>query len=402
MAKIMVVAGGEWQCPIVKTAKRMGHYVLCSNLYEDSPAFRYSDESVVVDVLDKERHLKIAEQYQPDVILTDQSDIAVPTVAYVAEKMGLKGIGTDKARLFTNKYAMRDFCRAHGFPTPRYRLCHTSREAEDFLKQIKKAILKPLDSQSSRGIHIVESQEQIRQYFADTLQYSNSEKAILIEQYIEGREFTVDGLKTADSYYVTAVSKKEHFIHNPSIAKELLFSNYDSEYDYDALRRLNTEIVLEMGLPFGQTHAEYKYMDGVFYLIEIAARGGGTKISSDLVPIMSGINSNEAYINTLFGKEERLQIHYDKNRYAVLGFFDLRPGKVISVRGLEEARHMEGIREIGLDLHAGSSILQASDDRSRAGYYIICADSYEELRSRETVMKNAIKIQYEGDSHGNT
>ena len=335
MAKIMVVAGGEWQCPIVKTAKRMGHYVLCSNLYEDSPAFRYSDESVVVDVLDKERHLKIAEQYQPDVILTDQSDI-------------------------------------------------------------KKAILKPLDSQSSRGIHIVESQEQIRQYFADTLQYSNSEKAILIEQYIEGREFTVDGLKTADSYYVTAVSKKEHFIHNPSIAKELLFSNYDSEYDYDALRRLNTEIVLEMGLPFGQTHAEYKYMDGVFYLIEIAARGGGTKISSDLVPIMSGINSNEAYINTLFGKEERLQIHYDKNRYAVLGFFDLRPGKVISVRGLEEARHM------GLDLHAGSSILQASDDRSRAGYYIICADSYEELRSRETVMKNAIKIQYEGDSHGNT
>lgn len=30
MAKIMVIAGGEWQCPIVQTAKSMGHTVICS------------------------------------------------------------------------------------------------------------------------------------------------------------------------------------------------------------------------------------------------------------------------------------------------------------------------------------------------------------------------------------
>ena len=263
MAKIMVVAGGDWQCPIVKTAKKMGHQVICSNLYENSPAFAYADVGEVANVLDKEKNLEIAKKYMPDAILTDQSDIAVPTVAYVAEQLGRKGIGEDEARLFTNKYAMRDFCKEHGFAYPKYKLCHTVAEAGELLDELHKIIIKPLDSQSSRGVHIIENGEELEQCFPDAMQYSNSEKAVLAEQYIEGREFTVDGIKTEDAYHVTAISKKAHFAYNASIAKELLFSHYDDEYDYDDLREINKRMVEKMGLPFGLTHAEYKYMDGI-------------------------------------------------------------------------------------------------------------------------------------------
>ena len=70
MARIMVIAGGSWQCPIVKTAKEMGHYVLCSNLYEDSPAFKFADERKVANVLDKEKNLEIALGFKPDAVLT--------------------------------------------------------------------------------------------------------------------------------------------------------------------------------------------------------------------------------------------------------------------------------------------------------------------------------------------
>ena len=206
MAKVMVVAGGEWQCPIVKTAKAMGHYVICTNLYEDSPAFQYSDIGEIADVLDKKRNLEIAQKYKPDAILTDQSDIAVSTVAYVAEKLGLKGIGVNKANLFSNKFLMRQFCEKNGFPYPKYQLCHTYEEAEIFFKTLQKAIIKPLDSQSSRGVYVIRTLDQLRKHFEDTLQFSNTEKAILIEQYIEGKEFTVDGLKYMDDYFVTAIS----------------------------------------------------------------------------------------------------------------------------------------------------------------------------------------------------
>lgn len=396
MSKIMIVAGGNWQIPIIKTAKRMGHYVICSNLYEDSPAFAFADIGEVADVRDKTKNLEIAQKYMPDAILTDQSDIAVPTVAYIADELGLRGIGYDNAKLFTNKFAMREFCRANGFAYPEYQLCTEKSEAKQFLNKNGKSIVKPLDSQSSRGIHVVENAMDIDEYFDDALQYSNVEHAILIEQYIEGREFTVDGIKLDDTYHVTAISKKAHYDYNPSIAKELLFSNYDDEYDYDELREINKAMVCEMNLPFGLTHAEYKYMNGKFYLIEIAARGGGTRISSDIVPIMSGINSNEVYINSLLGIKQRISVNYEKDKYAMLGFFDFSEGKIKNITGIQNALSFDGVVDIGLDIKPGDVIKNAEDDRSRVGYYILKSNSYKGLRALEKKMKSSICIDYEG------
>ncbi len=170
MSKVLVVAGGKWQCPIVKLAKEKGNYVICSNLYEDSPAFRYADVGVVANVLDKDKNLELAKKYKPDVVLTDQTDIAVPTVAYLAEELGIKGIGTDIAARFTNKYLMREFTSKAGFASPKFQLCHNIEEAKNFCKDVPECIIKPIDSQSSRGIHIIHSCSDIELFFDDCIQ----------------------------------------------------------------------------------------------------------------------------------------------------------------------------------------------------------------------------------------
>lgn len=391
MAKVMVIAGGTWQCPIVKLAKKMGHQVICSNLYEDSPAFEFSDIGLVANVLDKERNLELAKEHRPDAVLTEQTDIAVTTVAYIAQNLGIKGIGMDIANRFTNKYLMREFTSKAGFASPKYKLCHTAAEAVEFLKDIPLCIIKPLDSQSSRGIHIVKTSKDIEDNFTDCIQYSNAQKAILIEEYIEGTEFTVDGLKTSSDYYVTAISEKKHYEYNPSVANRLLFMPENSRFDYDKLRNINTEMVKAMELPFGLTHAEYKYRDGEFYLMEIAARGGGTKISSDIVPLVSGINSNEVLINMLTGGSEEFEIA-PHHGYAVLGFFDFKPGHVTKICGLEEGYKMPGVHDLSLEVKVGDMLGHAKDDRSRCGYYIIYADTLQELESRETLLKQTVKV----------
>ena len=395
MSRVMIVAGGAWQCPIVRTAKAMGHEVLCTNLYADSPAFEFADACEVADVLDRDRNLQIAKSWKPDAVLTDQSDIAVPTVAYVSEQLGLRGIGTKMAQLYTNKHKMMDYCAEHGFPHPTSFLCHSLDEARSALRGLDLAIIKPLDSQSSRGVHIISSPEQLEANYDDCVSYSNSEHAILLEEYIQGVEFTVDGLKTEQGYWPLAISRKKHFDYNENVASELLFSHYDAEFDYDALRALNTAMVQESGLPFGLTHTEYKYRDGNYYLIEMAARGGGTRISSDLVPIMSGVNSNEVLIDALLGRSRTVEPSLSRDKWAILGFFDFVPGKVRSIEGLDEARSVEGVRALGLDVAPGDTIEQASDDRARCGYYIIEATSKDELRHRERLTKEMVRVVYE-------
>lgn len=394
MAKIMIIAGGIWQCPIVQMVKRKGHYVICTNLYENSPAFQYADIGIVANVLDKEKNLQIAMEYKPDVVLTEQTDIAVPTVAYIAERLGIKGIGFEIARRFTNKYETRKYIYDAGFVSPKFALCKNTDEAKKFLKKVPSAIMKPLDSQSSRGIHVIRSDDDIEKNFEDCIQYSNEEKAIVIEEYIEGTEFTVDGLKTSNEYIVTAISEKEHYAHNPNIANRLVFTQKNDRFDYEKLKKLNKEMVVAMELPFGLTHAEYKYKDGEFYLIEIAARGGGTKISSDIVPLVSGINSNEIYLDILTGgKGEVVRKTY--HECAVLGFFDFKPGRVISIKGVEEAKAQPGVHDIGLEIKEGDMLGQAQDDRSRCGYYILWADSLEELNQREKLLKETVEVRTE-------
>ena len=64
MSKIMVIAGGDWQIELIKQAKQMGHYVICSNLYENSPAFSYADACEVANVLDKEKKSRNCKKIQ--------------------------------------------------------------------------------------------------------------------------------------------------------------------------------------------------------------------------------------------------------------------------------------------------------------------------------------------------
>ena len=181
-----------------------------------------------------------------------------------------------------------------------YKLCKTPKDVEGFFDKLKcNIIIKPLDSNSSHGVFKITAKEQIHEKFDETISFSKVEKVVLAERYIEGTEFTIDGLKTAEGHVTLAISEKRHYKHNINIANELFFSRYNDRFDYDELRRVNDAFVDYSELPYGTlTHAEYKYKDGKYYLIEIGARGGGNLISAVIVPLMSGVDNYAYLINS--------------------------------------------------------------------------------------------------------
>ncbi len=400
MANILVITGGKWQVPLVQKIKKLGHKVYNTNLYPDSPAFAFSDGFHVTDVLDFEENLSYARSLSVQAVVTDQSDIAVPTTAYVANELGLPGIGEEKAKLFTNKYLMRRFCTENGFYSPDFKLCSEFEDAKTVLKQYGRIIIKPLDSQSSRGVFLVENEQDLLAHFKETMNCSRTEKKILAEEYIDGREFTVDSVVVNGKCTSLATSLKYQFKHNTNITQTLYFTNTSEEYDLDLLRRTNEKLVEAMGLPFGLTHGEYKYRDGVFYLIEIAARGGGTYIASHLVPIMSGVDNYSILIDQVLGVGKDYDIRPDpklKNRKAVLEFLDFPNGTVRRILGEEEARAIPGVMNLTLEFQEGSQLAKPGDDRSRAGFFIAYADSAEALEQIRTKVKEKLIVEIQAD-----
>lgn len=396
MKCLMIIAGGDWQVPIVCKAKEMGIFVVNSNLYPDSPGFGFADIGLVANVLDKEKNLEYARQYAIDAVITDQSDIAVTTVAYVAEQLGLYGIGTKAAALFTNKYLMRKFCKEHDYPTPAFKLCLSLDDASEFIDANSlPVIVKPPANQSSRGVAKVAFRNELTEAYESALQQSN-DGTVLLEGFVGGVELTVDGVQlNAGDHYCLATSCKTHYEHNEMVANQLWFGQHHSQIDYDALHRQHDRMVKSMSLPFGLTHAEYKYHEGKFYLIEIAARGGGTRISSDIVPLMSSVDCNDLLIRMALGEQISAIRPAFNERVSVLDFFEFKPGQVKAIVGLEQARAMSGVVSIGLSIHEGEVIHPASDDRSRHGYVIAFADNSDALNSLLDKVHQTVQVCYE-------
>lgn len=389
---VIVLSGTKWQIPLVKKLKEKGCRVVVFNLLPDSPAFSYADDYRIVDILNHEECLKAAAEYFPSAFMSDECDIAVPSVAYLSQKMNLISIGMEMGELYTNKYKMRVFGEEHAFDTPAFYKCDKMEEAIRIFRSFaRKMIMKPVDANSSRGVYSIVCEKDIAEHFEDTIRFSKIEKCVLLEEYIEGTEFTVDGIKTEKGHVSLAISEKRHYAYNENIACSLYFSYRNDRFDYDRLRSINDRFVELSGLPFGLTHAEYKYKDGRFYLIEIGARGGGNLISASIVPLVTGVDTYDYLIDKTLGRKCKEDIFVSekyRERCAVLQFFDVgtAEGIVKEIRGEEYLNKNKNIVEYAVYCKIGDRIVNAADDSKRIGFYIAYGENRQELEAviRET------------------
>ncbi len=388
---IVVLPGSFWQIPLIKKSKAMGYRTLAVNPYPDSPAFSFADGHLQSDIFDIERVTEYCKSERADAVISDECDIAMPVVAKLGRELCLNTLNEESAHLFTNKQAMRDFCIKHKIPSPEYRLCKTAGDAETFFENMRgRIIIKPLDSNSSRGVFTIEAKEDIPKHFEESLSYSRNQKAILAERYIEGTEFTADGIKTPERHFTLAISEKKHYKHNPNVASELYFTRENEKFDYSMLEAQNDFLINHSPLQFGLTHTEYKYENGRFYLIETAARGGGNLISSHIVPFLSGIDNYRYLLNCCTGNvtsPEFIIKNSYKTRSAVLRFFDVpkQSGAVERIEGREVLEHDPRIAAYRFNFQTGDRLSDAATDADRIGFYIACCDTKKEL---DELMKN--------------
>ena len=405
---IMVLPGTVGQIPLIKRIKELGYRVAVVHPYPDAPAFKYADEKVYSDILDREAVLAAARRLGVVAVMSDECDIATPTLAYVSSQMGLPSQTEPMARLYTDKSLMRDFCRDHGLPCPDYKVCETVDEAVAFYQGLKarsaeadlKMVIKPIDANSSRGVFTIQSEEQLISLFDQSIAYSHHRHAVICEQFISGAEFSVDGIRLPQGHVCLAISEKTQFPYNKNLDNYLYFSYTNPRYDYDRLRAVNNQFVELSGLPFGFTHAEYRYENGQFYLLEIGARGGGGLLSSHVVPALTGIDNYKILIDMFVGNPVTTVIDPQSlrnNRVAMVKFFDTSEegGVVKNIKGRDFLDAQPSILHWQLNFKEGDRIKRPTDGGNRIGYYIACTDGPDAMTQLEEQVDNHFVIEYE-------
>ncbi len=398
--KILVLPGTQWQIGLIDKIREMGHQALVVNPDPHAEGMSHANEVLISDIFDKEKIVNYGREQRINGVMSDECDIAMNMVAELGKIFKVPALDEQTAALYTDKFLMREFSKKHGLKYPEYKFCKTVEDAISLQKEINKpVIIKPLDSNASHGVFKCNNEEDIRKHFAESMSFSRVEKSVLAERFIVGTEFTIDGVKTPNNHYTMAISEKKHFAHNESIANELLFSHYNRNFDYDKLRETNDSFVMKSNLLFGFTHAEYKYEDGEFYLIEIAARGGGNMISSCITQFMTGYDTYRFLVECATGnihdEDFSLRPEY-KERAAVLKFFATPNGggKVRELQGLDYLENEPDIKHYRLNFNIGDTIEDALNDSVRIGFYIVCSENMQKLQEVISNVQKNFQILY--------
>lgn len=396
--KVMILGANNFMLPLIKKSKELGYYTIVASPAKDEPGFEYADECVYVDLRDKEAVLKEAQRLNIDGITTDQAETPVRTVAYVADKMGLPGIGQDMAELFTNKYLMREKCREIGIDTIKYKLVTDVNDAVEFYKSLNcVAIMKPIDSAGSRGVVKLTCEADVTEHFEYSKAASKS-GCVIVEEFIEGKELLIDGV-TYNNCYQTLVCGEYRKCQVPGVFSEYL-GKYPAEVSkeqWDEANALVKRIVEGFGLPWGRTHTEVKVNQRGVWLMETAARGGGRYISSETVPMMTDFNSAEFLLKACTGEiTEVPTISYRKVSCGYVSMF-MPVGEVISIDGIQEVIDLPYTYIHNFDdIYVGMKT-NAFMDKIEGRFIHLLAKDDEEFYARVEEIKSIVKLQVKTD-----
>ncbi len=395
MKKILVLAAGILQIPIIKKAHEMGYYVIAADGDPNACGLKYADKAICVNITSEEDMLKMAHEEQIDGVIHPCSEVSMNVMGRINDELGLAGISKEQAIRATNKHLMRVAFEAGNAPSPRSILVTSVEDAWNHFSNdfVTDAILKPSRNSGSRGIAKVVkgiNEAEFKNLYERALEESR-DKSVLIEQFIEGPEFSVEIIVWQNKVNVLTVTDKKT-TEAPYFVE--LGHNQPSCYPAETVQIISDAAVAgvkALGVNNCACHAEVKVQNGNAYLIEIGARLGGDFISTELTYLSTGIDMVAAAVNCALGIEPYLEATEEKHGVCVR-YFCPTPGKLVSISNIEI---LNDTRVYDSEIYhmAGDMIPEVTSSLCRSGHVIVTEETPQKAIALAEKLISEVKFE---------
>jgi len=371
----------------------MGFRALAIDMNPEAEGAKVADRFEPVNIIDPDSAIELAREVGISGVVSDQTDLSVPTLAKICAALELPGPSPQTAYNTTNKARMRELAGKAGLPNPRYRVAGSVEDAISSVDDVGfPCVVKPTDAQASRGVQRVEELVEFEEACLEAFKFSHEGK-ILVEEFIKGTEVTVEGCRYAGETHLLGTSTKKHTPPPHIIAMNLEFPAPLPDETLAEIQNVYEKLVDALEIEAGSIHGELIVSDdGNIYLVEMANRGGGSGTSSHIIPSISGVDLLEANINYATGNEKRVE--RTLNRACVLRFLLFPPGKVKSISGVDEALKMEGVVTCGVYVKPGDELVPPVMDTQRHGYVITADDTLDIAKKIADNVQQGIEVSY--------
>lgn len=316
----------------------------------------YADVARAAEELGRERPLHAVFSFKQD---------ALAATARVQRDLGLYGNPPQAVDACIDKPTARRRLAEAGIAGARFRECASAAELEDFVRGLgRPAVVKPADRQGSLGVARIDLPREAADAFREARRHSRSGR-VLAEELVEGREVSIEGLVSRSRPVVLAITEKLLY-PGTFVESGQLTPDEGGELSRAEYERLTGRIVEALCVRFGPLHIEcFHTPDGRVVVGDLHTRYGGDHIPT-LTELSTGSDLHTPIFEELLGAGGEPAAAAAPRRVAGIRYLAPEPGTLAAVSGLDRARRVPGVVDLGLLREPGHEIppLRSSDDRS--------------------------------------
>jgi biotin carboxylase len=312
-----------------------------------------------------------AELAGPVAGVISSSEYFIATASEAARALGLPHADPVAVRACRDKASQRRILRAAGVGCPDFAVARTTAQAPAAAARLGfPVVLKPTAGSGSVGVRRCTDAEQVRAAAAMVLESDPAalglppQSAVLIEQYLDGLEFSVE---TLDDQVIGVTGK--HLGAEPYFVET--GHDFPARLPPDQLRELG-EVALAalraLGLGWGPAHTELRWSGSGIRIVEVNPRLAGGMIPR-VVEVATGVDLIRHTVARAAGL--RLPLVPARCGGASIRFLlPAEPGRLTAVSGLAQARRQPGVVDVVLTAEIGQQLTVRNSFQDRFGYLI--------------------------------
>ena len=318
-------------------------------------------------------------------------EMAQVAVAEVAEAVGAPGNPPDAVRRIRTKDLCRAALAAAGFAQPAVRLCADADAAAEFLGESTGPwIVKPRDAMGSIGVSLVRDAAGL----PGAVALLPDAAPFLVEEFVDGPEFSVEGVFLNGEPRVLAITAKEKapppfFVETGHVLPAELPERERREIE-DRVRAALS--VLE--LRTGAFHVElWLTADGIV-LGEVHGRFGGDWIHTMLQHAIPALEVFGLVFDDMLGRSDG-QGSLEPTRGAAVRYLIPPPGKLAAIEGWDEVLAHPAVLRAQLSARPGDVIKPLRQSSDRVGLVVVGADDAALARKLAAELVESVRFVVE-------
>jgi biotin carboxylase len=393
-AILMIFGAGINQLELIREAKKLNITTVVLDPSGKSPGKDIADYFYQVAGSDYESTKKIALKHNVDGIVTGQMEKPLYIMARLAKELNLDFHSPEVLERSLDKWLMKQAFLINNIPCAKGEIFKDPADISE--KNMSKfnypLIIKPKDAHSSRGVFKVDCFDEIMEKIDESLSFSVS-KEIIIEEFLEGREYSVESVTFQGVTKIVQYTEKFITPYPNTVELGHLQPAALTDIEREEILKLISNTISTMGLNNTAAHLEIMLTKDGPKIIEIGPRLGGDFIASYLTNTSTGISMDKAAVQIALGNAP--DIKQTISQFAYIKYIQLPFGKKIrKILDITDIVNNENVVFVHIFVSKGDMILPINQSSERPACVLVKGNCRKEVIERAEHFEKEIKSRF--------